>query len=300
MKRKFWLKQEEETGGEGSAGGSDTSFVSEAPAAPEPANDSTESDVNWVGLAEELTKDDTVEGEDIVEESAPEAAPAPTPAPATPAVPAETPAVTPATPEPAKPAQAPVQAAPEQPAASPEQYQTWRATRVSELEKTYSINEDDAAALLTEPEVVLPRLMANAHMVVLENAMQAVQAMMPVMMQQIQSHTEMNTRAKSLFTSVNPDLADPQYESAIMQLGQVYRNVNRTAPPEEAARAIGALVRSALGIAQAPAPAAAQAAPQVAAPIPFTPARGSGGGMLQRGSDNLYTQLADEFLSEDN
>ena len=166
----------------------------------------------------------------------------------------------------------------------------------------YAIDEESATALLTEPEVVLPKLAAKVHMEVLESSMRAMQAMMPVMMQQVQQHTEINTRAKNLFTSINPDLVDPAYEPHIMQFGQVYRNVNKTASPEEAARAIGALVRSALGIAQPQAPAPGVQAPgQVQAPVPFTPARGGGSGAARTSvSSNPFEQLAAEFLQEDN
>ena len=278
-----------------------TSFAADTPVSSDPADDSTESDVNWSGIADELDNDDAgveaVEGDEVVVETPaaeppkadipPVATPPSTP-PATP--PSETPATPAVTPEPQAPAQ------------TPAEYQAWRDGKVKELEGMYAIDEDSAAALLTEPEVVLPKLAAKVHMEVLENAMRAMQAMVPVMMQQVTQHTELNTKAKNLFTSVNPDLADPAYEQHIMQFGQVYRSVNRTASPEEAARAIGALVRSALGIAQpqGQAPAHQAAAPAVATPVPFTPARGGGSGVTRaQATDNPFVQLADEFLRED-
>lgn len=289
----------------GSSGGvvleNATSFAADTSVSSEPADDSTESEVNWGGIADELENDDngesTVEGDEVVVETPePEAKSVQTPATETPpAQPATPPSETPATTEPVAPV------APATPAQTPAEYQAWRETKVKELESMYAIDEDSATALLTEPEVVLPKLAAKVHMEVLESSMRAMQAMMPVMMQQVQQHTEINTRAKNLFTSINPDLVDPAYEPHIMQFGQVYRNVNKTASPEEAARAIGALVRSALGIAQTPAPAGQPAPVQVQAPVPFTPARGGGSGAARVGqSDNPFTQLADEFLREDN
>ena len=258
-----------------------------APAA-EPAEASTEADVNWADMADALEADDAgedqgqVEGDaEIVGETPAVATPAVETPPVTPPV-AETPPVTPPTPETPAP-----------------DYTAWRTERLGQLEQQYALNEADAAALLTEPETVLPKLAAAVHMEVLESAMRGMQAMMPVLMQQVNQHTELNTRAKNLFTSINPDLADPQFEPAIMQLGQVYRNVNAKASPEEAARAIGNLVRSALGIA-APAVAAPSApAASPVAPVPFTPARGGGSGNAPLPASNAFTQLANEFLQDD-
>lgn len=307
VKKLFARLLEEGTDIGGSSGGvvleNSTSFAADTPLSSEPADDSTESEVNWGGIANELEQEDsgveTVEGDSAVVET-PEAEPAaatvPPGAPQAPVPPATPPAETPATPE----TPAPVAAA--TPTQTPVEYQAWRETKVKELEGMYAIDEDSATALLTEPEVVLPKLAAKVHMEVLESSMRAMQAMMPVMMQQVQQHTEVNTRAKNLFTSINPDLVDPAYEPHIMQFGQVYRNVNKTASPEEAARAIGALVRSALGIAQTQAPAPGVQAPvQVQAPVPFTPARGGGSGAARTSvSSNPFEQLAAEFLQEDN
>lgn len=314
-KRKFWfLCKPEDDDGTSNGGGNSTSFVAETPVVSTPAEDPIESDVNWAAVADEFTTEDEggiVEGDVQVVEETPEPKVEPAAKPkakaklenAEPVVSTEPPvpqappvAPTPVTPAPAvvAPAPAPAQA----PAASPADYATWREGRVAELETQYAIDPDSANALLTEPETILPKLAAKVHMEVLESSMRAMQAMMPVMMQQITANTERNNSAKSLFTSVNPDLVDPQYEPAIMQLGQVFRNVNPTATPDEAARAIGALVRSALGIAPGVAVQPQAPAPAYVPPTPFTPSRGGPGGR-NVGSDNIFTTLAEEFLREE-
>lgn len=258
-KRNKFVVQEEETGGEGSSGGSSSFLEEAAPAAsPEPAETSTEADVNWAGIAEEFEAEEVVEGDLEIVKEEPEvleeaAVVVPPEAPAEPA---------PITPTPTA-ATAPTEVI-AQPSASPAEYQTWRATKVTELEQMYALDAASADAMLTEPELVLPKLAARVHMEVMESSMRAMQAMMPVMMQQVQQHTEVEGKAKNLFSSINPDLVQAQYMPAIMQLGKVYREVNPSAGPEEAARAIGALVRSALNITAAPAgtpPIAAQVAP---------------------------------------
>lgn len=272
-----------------------------AGAVSDPAPESTETDVNWEGMSNEFAAEDEgldVEGDvEVVEPAAP-VEPAPT-------EPAATPAATPTAVEPAAtPAPAstePVAPAPVAPTATNEEYSAWRQNRLTQLEQVYALDQEAANAMLTEPETVLPKLAAKVHMEVLENSMRAMQAMVPVMMQQVQHHAATESRAKSLFTTVNPDLADPRYEPAIMQLGSVYRNVNQQASPEEAARAIGNLVRAALGIA-APAQGQAPAAPRAPAPAPaapFAPARGAGGGAIPAAPSNPYEMLAQEMLNED-
>lgn len=294
----WWInrsKMAEEAGDTPPASGGDgivTENTSDVSLTDVPADSSTEESVNWAGMSEDLEKDDeAVEGDSaVIGEKEPEA-PAPEVPPGPEAVP---PVAAPVLPTPAQPA--PVVAPREE--ATPEEYQTWRTAKATELQASYAISDDDAAALLTEPEVVLPKLMANAHMMVLESSMRAMQAMMPVMMQEYAQTTERNTKAQGLFTSINPDLADPSFEPAIMQLGQVYRKVNPTAGPEEASRAIGALVRSALNITAAPAAAASPAQPAPLRPAPFTPARGGGGGNTPV-VENEFTRLANEFLKDD-
>jgi len=303
-----------ENGDTGSGAGSDTSFVQ--PAASEDvstASDSTESDVNWDEIHNQLDADDLggEEGDLVVEPSveptptpAPAAAPAPaTPAPVEPAPQPVVPAPAPA-PAPAAPAPAPAPEVPDTPTNAPtaEQYQAWRAGREEVLAtQLYAINDDDAAALLTEPEKILPRMAARMHMEVLEHAMQAIQASMPMILADHTQATQRETSARSLFSSVNPDLNDPRLEPAIIQLGTVYRKMNSQASPEEAARAIGALVRASLNM---PAPVAGGGVPPAAvvpttpaAPVPFTPARGSGSGASRpAGSENFFEQMAEDFL----
>lgn len=289
-------------GGPMEGGGSVSSFVDEPAPAGETVDTPEDGDtINWGEMADSIDADEVSEGAEVVVETPPvetpvepsttptepTATPAPAPTPA-----GETPPATPAAPEELTP---PTPA----PTTSPADYAAWRTAKVTQLEAEYALDEASAQALLTEPELVLPKLAAKVHMEVLEHSMQAMQAMMPVMMQQLQQHTEVESRARNLFTSINPDLADPRYEPAIMQFGQVYRKVNPTAPADEASRAIGNLVRAALGVA---APQAGGSPPAVTAPVvvqPFTPARGAGGGSAPPVSGNPFEQLASEFLLDD-
>lgn len=295
---------------------SETSFVggAAAPAAEESAGESTDSSVNWSDLANELEQDDneetssTVEGDGEVVEPIGEIPPlaAPTiPAPVTAPTPAPVvPPATPAAPVAQQPAPVvPPVTQPEAPKVEPStqpDYATWRDGKMQALAKNlYAVSDEDAAKLLTEPEVVLPQLAARLHMEVLENAMRAMQAMMPEVMRSVQTYEKTETEARSLFHQANPDLADPQLEPAIFEMGKIYRKLNSNATPDVASIAIGNLVRASLGIA-APQPGAGAPPVLQTKPvsfIPFTPTRGSAGGVPP--AKGVWEQLAEDMDDDD-
>lgn len=299
--RNVWMKYHNGTDGEGSdLGGSATSFADSPAAVDDSASSSTDDDVNWGGMADELIADDSaVEGDEVVVETPVETpvveTPVATPVPADNSV--DAPAAVPS-PAPSAPAVAP----PAVPTATTEEYSVWRENRLTQLEQMYAVDEASATALLTEPELVLPKLAAKVHMEVMENSMRAMQAMVPVMMHQVQQHADLNNRAKSLFHGTNPDLVDPSYEPMIMEMGQSFRRVNPNASPEQASKAIGNLVRAALGIA-APQVAQPGVPPQVQqrqpAVVPFSPARGAGGGNAPVRPSNPFEAMAEEMKNED-
>ena len=302
--------------------GDETSFVDTSGGVPAsesatPAEEPTGSDVNWSQLDKDFSQEDldpgtTVEGDLEVVPGAGDAV-EPTPGvtpPATPDV-APTPAATPTPPAATPPVQAPAVETPAPVAPTPSapqvepsplpDYAAWRSQREADLAaQTYSITDEDASKLLTEPETVLPRMAARMHMEVMESTVRVMQTMLPRLMQSVQQTEQREISAKSFFQTANPDLADPRLEPAIMEMGQVYRRLNPAASPEQAAQAIGNLVRASLGIAMpaqaAPAPTSAPAVPVV----PFVPARGGPGGAVAGGQKDSWGQLADEFLADDN
>lgn len=248
-------------GGEGSAGAS-------APAsdAGESSFTTDGSDVDWGSLSDGVAPgSDDEEGEDG-------GAPTPAAKPAVVADPTSKPDASPeydddgtplqpkATPdEPAPDApQTPVeepgeQKTPEQVAAEQEALQTrfkeWQQSEMSRLEKdVYALSEDDAARLQTEPELVLPQLAAKMHMTVMQNALEAVQRMIPQMLQPELKRGETESKAQDMFFKVNSDLDPKKHLPKIIEAGKLYRQMNPKATPEEAAQAIGQIVRVGLGL----------------------------------------------------
>lgn len=262
-----------------------------APAAA-PSGDGVD---NWLEVSDLGAEENSADGNQRpVAAPASAAAPATatqTPAAATPAaaapVAAVAPVVAPVQPAAAQPAATPaVQETPEAKQAREQQEATTRKVaeekRDKELLDFYKIPDDLAARLSTEPELVLPQLAVSMHKAMERNVLAMVQHMLPQHLTQALQATERETKAKDAFYTVHPHLKP--YEGEVLKAGQLYRQMNPKATPEEAIKMIGTIVSQALGISAsapaAPAPAAAVAAAAAAAakPAPFTPAGGAGSG----------------------
>jgi len=283
-------------------------------ATSEPAED--ESSVQWEELGSEFdADDDALLGESPVEGSVVEgdlevaSEPVAKPVQAVPEV-AVAPAAPPVSPEAAppvasQPAAAPtVPVQPSQPprsvAPSAADLAAWEGRQMQALEQHYQLSEDLKSAILTEPEVALPKILARAHMEITRSVVNATRNLMPSMFQEVTQSTRAEDDAKSTFYGANPDLAKPELEPVIMKLGAMYRQVNPHASAEEAVKRIGELVRVSVGL-PAPVVAGGSSAPAASAPAvqrPFTPARG-GAAPVAAKSDNAFTQLAEELFSDE-
>lgn len=283
---------------------------------PAPADvGDTPTDVNWSDMALEMDQgdDDTggaVEGDsEVIEASenadqSTEVPPTSTP-PAVQAPPTEPTPPVPATQVPPvqPPAATQPPTPPQEPPAQPQpQYAEWRGKQLEALEKHYAFSDESATKMLTEPETVIPKLAAQLHMEVTEHVMRSVFQAIPQWVKQVNDATSTETKAETVFYETNPDLKDPSYRSAIIQMGTVFRQLNPNAAPEEAVKTIGNMVRSAMGLAplqpsqSGAIPTAAVTTPSAA---PFTPARGGGGGAVPTpASNNPWATMAQEFLDD--
>lgn len=294
-------------GGEGSAG-----------AGSAPASDAAEasfttdgSDVDWGSLSDGVSPGSDDEDADDGGGSKPAAPAVVADPPARPETGPEydedgtplQPAATPDEPAPDAP-KTPVeepgeQKTPEQIAAEQEALQTrfkeWQVSESARLEKeVYALSEDDAARLQTEPELVLPQLAAKMHMTVMQNALEAVQRMLPQMLQPELKRGETESKAQDMFFKVNSDLTTKDLPE-IIEAGKLFRKRNPKATPEEAAQAIGEIVRAATGRKTRPAPVAAQGNGSKAPHRP--PAAGSRGAAASPKPKAEPTKW-DEFIDE--
>lgn len=166
------------------------------------------------------------------------------------------------------------------------------------LVKDYTLPEDMATKLQTEPEQVLPYLAARVHQNIVNRLTEMLQSQLPVMVRNVQAIDKSNEASKKAFYDAWPQLNAKDHERAVLEAGKMFRQLNPTADSETAIKTIGKLVCESLGIAMAP---AAPGAPPAPPPAPaFRPAGGGVGG--QGGGapaqDNDFAALAEEMLRD--
>lgn len=145
-----------------------------------------------------------------------------------------------------------------------------------QLEEYYKLPDDMAARLQTEPELVLPQMAAKVHVAVVRGIQQYLATQLPSYIEHTTRMTAAEAKAKTAFYEANPDLTG--YEEQVLQAGRTFRQMNPNAAPEVAIKAIGNLVRAAMGL-QSPAPGGGMPSTPGASSAPAAPAfRPAGGG----------------------
>lgn len=291
LKRKYWLQEQTGEGGDPGAG---------APPAAEKDPFTTFLDEEGVDLPGDQ------------EPAAPAAVPAapPAPAAATPA-PAVAPApVAPSSPEPGKPAepapapvtptpvQAPQPPEPATPALTTEQLAELHKQARTRLEEAYKLPADIAAQMETEPEVVMPRLMADVHLRVQAQILDQLQQALPHLFNTLSSVQVRENAAKEQFFAEWPGLRP--YEQQVLQTGAFFRAANKDADAVTAVERIGQLTAVSLGLDPGTVRKAAGAAPGAPTPTPAPagaprrPAGSGPSGAPTPAAQNIFTQFAEE------
>lgn len=173
--------------------------------------------------------------------------------------------------QPPKEEQQPV--VPEQP--SEEQLQAQIEKLRGELEVRYAISDEDADLIATDPQTILPKLMANMHMMMQGEFLNMISRALPQMIQQYNTQTSVVNTAQEIFNRDFPDVNTASPEVVKMAIQQVNAAMP-TATVEERVQRVGQVVYAMLGKtlqAQAPAPTPAPAPKPK--PQPQNPARGS-------------------------
>lgn len=268
----------EEVKGEGSAGA-----AAPAVATPEPQQETpvVESAVDWADLSSEVEEAPFDEEDSGEQPPSEEAVQTPQPEevqqPDTPAAEQE---------QPVQPEQvAPVQ----QPQYTPEQIAQAERVYTDQLASMYQFDEDTALKLQTEPEKVLPQLAARLHLDVMKTVMAQVQGMIPQAIEATTRSTQRESSAKDMFYGAWPELR--QYEAQVMQVGQMFRQMNPNADAQTAVQRIGELTMAALGMQRQPQqPRQESAAPSV----PYRP-----GGANRPAAPAKQANVWDDMISED-
>lgn len=128
-----------------------------------------------------------------------------------------------------------------------EDFNKWRQAEIERISsETYQFDEETAARLQTEPELVLPKLAAELELNATKRALEAVQRMLPQLVPQVVERGTTEKAATDAFYGANPDLK--KYHKQVMIAGRTFRQLNPKATPQEAIEKIGAMVRASLGL----------------------------------------------------
>lgn len=296
---KKWLRLfDQTTDGDGGQAAPPAATPEPAPA-PEPSAEPAPDSGPISDFTDLLDDADEFEGEEPAAIPAGEAPAAPAASPSAPAAPVPSPAppqaAVPA--QPAAPATPP--AAPVTPAITPEQIAEFRKKALEELEAHYKLPDDEAVALATEPEKVLPRLAARLQMQVMDEVARQLQRDLPLMLQTQQLGRETETKARGQFFGEWPGLAE--HEAQVLEVGKMFRAANPQATPEMAIETVGRMTAMALGLDEAVVRRKAESAPSpatAASPVP-QPRRpvgvgSAGGAPPPTSSSNIFEQFADD------
>lgn len=263
----------------------------------------------WGDLLDEIEEDDLAEP---IKDDEPEPKPKDEPIPEgdTPAVkPAEEPIATPeevipeVIPEVTEEVQAPKK--------TPEEVQaelaTARTKAEEELVSTFQLTEEQADALVEEPNKVLPQMMAKLYLDSYTSVMQAVQQQMPQMVQAVIAQSQAAQDTENSFFQAWPQLSKPEYKDTLDRIADTYRAVNPKANAETMIKEVGAQAWVALQLpidelmahtAAVQKPPAAPAKPTGRLPAgPGNPTISSK--QVTQKPKNEFEQLADEFLLDD-
>lgn len=310
-----------------------------APAAStEPATPDAE-EQQWSDFAAELDntadEDLDLDGSDNSTKATREPEPTPESTPAAPAdaataTPEETPAATPTAEEPQTPEQpatsadpvtevastpqqpAPVTepqapTTPAEPVKSPEELQAERAEQraqvIEHMAQSWTLSEEDEAAMLTEPSKVLPKIRANLFMDVLDAVMAGVQQQVPHLISTYNTQTTAREEHEKAFYSANPKLDQGKHSEVVNSLAVAYMQANPQASSEKMIKEVGVMAMFQLGIdpTETPAPANETPAAQPAVAPRVPPAAGAqvaSTGKQVSSAEEYWGQVADE-LDED-
>ena len=271
--------------------------------------------IDWAALDSDDSLDETnpdhgFETEAEQEDAAAQEAPAEAPVPEAEAAPPqdETPAVEAQAPEQPQ-AVAPEQAQQPQPETQPEQPQGPSQEEIAQmrgqihesLKNVYALSDEDAEAMLTDPQSVIPNLAANLHMTVMADVHQAIRRTVEQVTQQlpqtIQQTTQQQQESEKIlndFYGQWPELKGK--EDVVTQAAAMYRQMNPDAPLEQAMNDIGRQMYVLLNI---PLPGQAPAQQQAASAVPPAPAAATTVSTPSPATTNWFSAAAEEMLREE-
>lgn len=183
------------------------------------------------------------------------------------------------------------------------------ANAIEHLQNTeYVLSEEDKNALISEPDVVFPKLAARMHVrMQIQTAQQLAQILPGMIQQQIDQASKVQSLEQSFFGQY-PELNKPEFRATVAQSLTMIRQVNPQASREEVMRDGAALaavrLKTRLGQTQQQAPLPQLPSqmplggPQQVSQVPFTPAQSGGASEPVVPTDpnqaNIFATLAND------
>lgn len=140
--------------------------------------------------------------------------------------------------------QAPVE---QKPAKTPEEEKAEVERFMGELQKQYAISDEDADAILTDPKTVLPKLMANAHAMILQQVGSFIQQAMPAIVQSQVRNVSTTDQRLAEFQQMYPDLATPENQAVAMAAIQTVKQANPGIGYSDMLKKVGPVAYALLG-----------------------------------------------------
>lgn len=211
----------------------------------------------------------------------------------------ETPEPVVATQEPQQPEQSATQQQPQQQVKPDDLLANVQKTiqdSIPKLEQLYAFSDEDASAMQTEPELVIPRLAAKMHAEIMSDVLQGIKAIVPHYVTQHTTQVSAEEQAWNDFYSANEDLRTVATRDQVLAVAQIYRQMHPQAQGADLLKGIGKVMRQTMGLPDPQAAPTTPPSPQTK-PRPFTPAQGRSQG-TQVKPDNIWAELseADDLL----
>lgn len=184
-----------------------------------------------------------------------------------------------------------------------EQMGQQRTDAVKQLKDLYAISEEQAADFLQKPEEILPELLANLHMTVVEQALSNVAAYLPSAVQQHQQTANVDAQLQEEFYGMFPNLQDEKFDQTVLSMARSLLDSGQRLPKEDFMKQLGVAASLSLGVElpEAYGTQKAEAAP-ADKPQPFTPAnrqQGAGsagtGETPKKSEGNEFTVLSEHY-----
>lgn len=124
---------------------------------------------------------------------------------------------------------------------TPEEVAAMRSEYIDQFAERFKLSEEDAEAFRTEPETVLPKMMAKVHTETVEMMTNIMRANLPQLVRQQLDYAQKSTSVEQQFYSKFADLDTPKGRKMVEQVAKTYRAANPKAKLEEAIEDIGYL-----------------------------------------------------------